>query len=85
MKFFKCLLNTIADSSRNEDIFTFNSIRYAFKDTTNPKYPKVEIWSNGEVYIYDPEDRVCVADDEMILHYCNMKDDELVVKFDSNF
>ena len=83
MKFFKCLLEAVANKSWDEG--TFADTRFSFKDTTNPKYPTIEIWKNGDVCVLDAEGRVCMADDEMILHYCNMKDDELVLDFDSEF
>ena len=76
MKFFKCLLEAVASFNRKGEWYT---TRYTFKDLTNPKYPYVDIWNNGEVCIYDTEDRVCIATDELILKYCNMKDDELVL------
>lgn len=34
---------------------------------------------------FDSEGKSCEADDEMILHYCNMKDDELVPRYSTIF
>ena len=84
MKFFKCLLQA-THSFDYDDTGTFYETRFSFKDTTNPQYPRIDIWMNGDVQVFDAEGRVCMADDEMILHYCNMKDDELVLEFDSQF
>lgn len=85
MKFFKCLSKTITNKPSDDGIFTFASMRYVFEDTTNPKYPKVEIWSDGSVYIFDSEDKACEADDEMIQHYCSMSDKELVTRYSTSF
>ena len=84
MKFFKCLLQA-THSFDYDDGGTFYETRFSFKDTTNPQYPRIDIWMNGDVCVYDTEGRVCMADDETILKYCNMKDDELVLEFDSQF
>ena len=85
MKFFKCLSETLANKPEYVDIFTFPSMRFIFEDKTNPKYPYIEIWSDGTVYIFDSEGKGYEADDEMILHYCNMKDDELVARYSTIF
>ena len=82
MKFFKCLMETVANKHKYGGDFPFTwgpSMTFIFEDKTNPKYPYIDIWNNGEVCIYDTEDRVCIATDETILKYCNMKDDELVL------
>ena len=84
MKFFKCLLEAVASSSSCDEDNLYHT-RFSFKDTTNLEFPRIDIWDNGEVLVYDSEDRVCIASDEMILKYCNMKDDELVLEFDSEF
>lgn len=81
MKFFKCLLNTIANKPKYVDIYTFPSKTFIFEDKTNPKYPYIEIWSDGTVYIFDSEGKSCEADDEMIQHYCSMSDKELLEIF----
>ena len=65
--------------------FTFASMCFIFEDKTNPKYPKVEIWSDGAVYIFDSEDKSCEANDEMIQHYCSMSDKELVARYSTSF
>ena len=83
MKFFKCLLEAVANKSW--DAGTFYETRFSFKDTTNPKYPIIDIWRNGNVQVFDAEGNVWMPDDETILKYCNMKDDELVLEFDSEF
>ena len=83
MKFFKCLLEAVANHSWDEG--NFYETRFSFKDTTNPKYPIIDIWMNGDVQVFDAEGRVYIPDDETILKYCNMKDDELVLEFDSQF
>ena len=83
MKFFKCLLEAVADKSW--DAGTFCETRFSFKDLTNPKYPRIDIWRNGNVQVFDAEGKVWMPDDETILKYCNMKDDELVLDFDSEF
>ena len=81
MKFFKSLSETLANKPKYDDFlgWSSSSMRFIFEDKTNPKYPYIDIWNNGEVCIYDTEDRVCIATDELILKYCNMKDDELVL------
>ena len=84
MKFFKCLLQA-THSFDYDDTGTFYDTRFSFKDTTNPQYPRIDIWMNGDVQVFDADGRVCMADDETILKYCNMKDDELVLEFDSQF
>lgn len=85
MRFFKSLSETLANKPKYVDIFTFTSMTFIFEDKTNPKYPYIEIWSDGTVYIFDSEGKSCEADDEMILHYCNMKDDELVARYSTIF
>lgn len=85
MKFFKCLLEAVANKHSDDSIFTFASTRFIFEDKTNPKYPKVEIWSDGVVYIFDSEGKACEADDEMIQHYCSMSDKELVARYSTIF
>ena len=84
MKFFKCLLQA-THSFDYDDAGTFYETRFSFKDTTNPKYPRIDIWKNGDVQVFDAEGNVWMPDDETILKYCNMKDDELVLEFDSQF
>ena len=76
MKFFKCLLEAVASFNRKGEWYT---TRYTFKDLTNPKYPRIDIWRNGDVQVFDAEGNVWMPDDELILKYCNMKDDELVL------
>lgn len=85
MKFFKCLLNTIANKPEDDGIFTPHSMTFIFEDKTNPKYPYIEIWSDGTVYIFDSEGKSCEADDEMIQHYCSMSDKELVARYSTSF
>ena len=77
MKFFKCLLQ--ATHSFDYDAGTFYETRFSFKDITNPQYPRIDIWRDGVVQVFDAEGRVYIPDDETILKYCNMKDDELVL------
>ena len=83
MKFFKCLLQ--ATHSFDYDAGTFCETRFSFKDTINPKYPRIDIWKNGTVQVFFSFCNVWMPDDELILKYCNMKDDVLVLEFDSEF
>ena len=83
MKFFKCLAATLANKPSNDDFFTSfgRRITYWFDDTTDPKYPKVKIWSDGEVTYYDQEGKAYKADDDRIAHYCSLKENELMARF----
>ena len=87
MKFFKCLLQTLANKPKYDDFFTWwgASKTFIFEDKTNPKYPYIEIWSDGSVYIFDSEGKGCEADDDMIQHYCSMSDKELVARYSTSF
>lgn len=76
MTFFKALLETASTFDPKGQCY---ANRYTFRDTTNPKYPTINIWNNGEVEIQDPEGRSCFADDETMLKYCNMKDTDLML------
>ena len=86
MKFFKCLLQTLANKPKYDDFFGWGpSKTFIFEDKTNPKYPYIEIWSDGSVYIFDSEGKGCEADDDMIQHYCSMSDKELVARYSTSF
>ena len=86
MRFLKSLLKTVANKPECDDFFTWGpSMTFIFEDKTNPKYPYIEIWSDGKVYFFDSEGKSYEADDEMIAHYCNMKDDELVPRYSTTF
>ena len=87
MRFFKSLSETLANRPKYDDFLGWgsSSMRFIFEDKTNPKYPYIEIWSDGTVYIFDSEGKSYKADDEMIVHYCNMKDDELVARYSTIF
>ena len=86
MRFFKSLSETLANKREYDDFFSWGpSMCFIFEDKTNPKYPYIEIWSDGTVYIFDSEGKSYEADDEMILHYCTMKDDELVARYSTIF
>ena len=86
MRFFKSLSETLANKREYDDFYGWGpSMCFMFEDKTNPKYPYVKIFSNGKVYIFDSEDKSYEADDEMILHYCSMKDDELVARYSTIF
>ena len=86
MRFFKSLSETLANKREYDDFFSWGpSMTFIFEDKTNPKYPYVKIWSDGKVYIFDSEGKSYEADDEMILHYCSMKDDELVPRYSTIF
>ena len=86
MKFFKCLLQTLTNKPSDDDFFTWGASKtFIFEDKTNPKYPYIEIWSDGTVYIFDSEGKGCEADDDMIQHYCSMSDKELVARYSTSF
>ena len=87
MRFFKSLSETLANKPKYEDFFGWgsSSLRFIFEDKTNPKYPYIEIWSDGSVYIFDSEGKGCEADDDMIQHYCSMSDKELVARYSTSF
>ena len=87
MRFFKSLSETLANKPKYDDFlgWSSSSMRFIFEDKTNPKYPYIEIWSDGTVYIFDSEGKGCEADDEMIQHYCSMSDKELVARYSTSF
>ena len=86
MRFFKSLSETLANKREYDDFFSWGpSMYFMFEDKTNPKYPYVKILSDGSVYYFDSEGKSYEADDERILHYCSMKDDELVARYSTIF
>ena len=87
MRFFKSLSETLANKPKYDDFlgWSSSSMRFIFEDKTNPKYPYIEIWSDGSVYIFDSEGKGCEADDDMIQHYCSMSDKELVARYSTSF
>ena len=87
MRFFKSLSETLANKPKYDDFlgWSSSSMRFIFEDKTNPKYPYIEIWSDGTVYIFDSEGKRYEADDEMIAHYCSMKHTELAPRYSTSF
>ena len=86
MRFLKSLMETVANKPKYDDFFTWGpSKTFIFEDKTNPKYPYIEIWSDGSVYFFDSEGKDYEADDEMIQHYCSMSDKELVARYSTSF
>ena len=88
MRFLKSLMETLANKHKYEGDFPFTwspSMTFIFEDKTNPKYPYIEIWSDGSVYIFDSENKACKADDETIQKYCSMPDKELVARYSTTF
>ena len=77
MKFVKCLEEAYATFDGDE--VNFCNARYVFKDTTNSSRPIVEIWNSGDVCVYDAENNICMPNNETILKYCRMKENELVL------
>ena len=86
MRFLKSLMETVANKPKYNDFFTWGaSMTFIFEDKTNPKYPYIEIWSDGTVYIFDSEGKSYEADDDMIAHYCSMSDKDLVPRYSTSF
>ena len=86
MRFLKSLMETVANKPEYDDFFTWGpSKTFIFEDKTNPKYPYIEIWSDGTVYIFDSEGKRYEADDEMIAHYCGMSEKELAPRYSTSF
>ena len=86
MRFLKSLMETVANKPKYDDFFTWGASKtFIFEDKTNPKYPYIEIWSDGTVYIFDSEGKSYEADDDMIAHYCSMSDKELVARYSTSF
>ena len=86
MRFLKSLMETVAHKPKYKDFFTWRPcMTFIFQDKTNPKYPYIEIWSDGTVYIFDSEGKSYKADDDMIAHYCSMSDKELVARYSTSF
>lgn len=85
MRFLKSLMATMANKPKYVDIFTQHSMTFIFEDKTNPKYPYIEIWSDGSVYFFDSEGKRYEADDEMIAHYCGMSEKELAPRYSTSF
>ena len=85
MRFLKSLMATMANKPKYVDIHTFLCMTFIFEDKTNPKYPYIEIWSDGTVYIFDSEGKRYEADDEMIAHYCSMSEKELAPRYSTSF
>lgn len=86
MRFLKSLMATMANKPKYDDLFTWGpSKTFIFEDKTNPKYPYIEIWSDGTVYFFDSENKAYEADDETIQKYCSMSDKELVARYSTSF
>ena len=88
MRFLKSLMETLANKHKYGGDFPFTwgpSKTFIFEDKTNPKYPYIEIWSDGSVYFFDSEGKSYEADDETIQHYCSMSDKELVARYSTIF
>ena len=88
MRFLKSLMATMANKPKYGGDFPFTwgpSMTFIFEDKTNPKYPYIEIWSDGSVYFFDSENKAYEADDETIQKYCSMSDKELVARYSTSF